>query len=153
MQPITVASFDSYMRVEGEFAKDYAIHQFEEIEIEKTLVQQAGEICAVIVEPMAQVAGSIRMNDAVYLKMLQDACDRYDVLLITDEVAVDFGRTGTMFACEQANSIPGFMCLSKGIAGGYLPLATVLTTNTVYEAFYDDYKNLTAFLHSHSYNR
>ena len=149
MQPITVASPDSYFRDEGESAKDYAIRQF--AEMEKTLQQHAGEVCAVIVEPLVQVAGNVRMYDAVYLKMLRDACDRHEVLLIADEVAVGFGRTGTLFACEQANISPDFICLSKGITGGYLPLAAVLTTDKVYQAFYDDYENLTAFLHSHSY--
>jgi adenosylmethionine-8-amino-7-oxononanoate aminotransferase len=119
--------------------------------MEKTLEEHAGEVCAVIIEPLVPVAGNVRMYDAVYLKMLRDACSRHDVLLIADEVAVGFGRTGTLFACEQAGISPDFMCLSKGLTGGYLPLATVLTTETVYEAFYDEYENLTAFLHSHSY--
>lgn len=149
MQPITVASPDSYFREEGESAKDYAIRQF--AEMEKTLEIHAGEVCAVIVEPLVQVAGNVRMYDAVYLTMLREACDRHEVLLIADEVAVGFGRTGTLFACEQANISPDFICLSKGITGGYLPLAAVLTTDKVYQAFYDDYENLTAFLHSHSY--
>ena len=149
MQPITVASPDSYFREEGESAKDYAIRQF--AEMEKTLEKHAGEVCAVIVEPLVQVAGNVRMYDAVYLTMLREACDRHEVLLIADEVAVGFGRTGTLFACEQANISPDFICLSKGITGGYLPLAAVLTTDKVYQAFYDDYENLTALLHSHSY--
>lgn len=149
MQPITVASPDSYFREEGESTADYAIRQF--AAMEQTLEEHAGEVCAVIVEPLVQVAGNVRMYDAVYLKMLREACDRHDVLLIADEVAVGFGRTGTLFACEQASISPDFICLSKGITGGYLPLAAVLTTDTVYQAFYDDYENLTAFLHSHSY--
>lgn len=149
MQPITVPSPDSYFREPGESAHDYAVRQF--AAMEQALEEHAGEVCAVIVEPLVQVAGSVRMYDAVYLKMLRAACDRHDVLLIADEVAVGFGRTGTLFACEQAGISPDFMCLSKGLTGGYLPLATVLTTDKVYQAFYDDYENLTAFLHSHSY--
>ena len=85
-----------------------------------------------------------------YLKRIRDICDRYRVHLIADEIAVGFGRTGTMFACEQADIRPDFICLSKGITGGYLPLSAVLTTDRVYAAFYDDAVSR-GFLHSHSY--
>jgi adenosylmethionine-8-amino-7-oxononanoate aminotransferase len=105
----------------------------------------------VIVEPLIQGAGGMRMYHPVYLKLLREACDRYDVHLIHDEIAVGFGRTGTMFACEQAGIRPDFLCLSKALTGGYLPLAACLTTDKVYQAFYDDYPTLRAFLHSHSY--
>lgn len=149
MQPITVASPDSYCREPGESARDYAVRQF--AAMEQALETHAGEVCAVIVEPLVQVAGNVRMYDPVYLKMLREACDRHGVLLIADEVAVGFGRTGTLFGCEQAGISPDFMCMSKGLTGGYLPLAAVVTTESVYQAFYDDYENLTAFLHSHSY--
>jgi adenosylmethionine-8-amino-7-oxononanoate aminotransferase len=87
----------------------------------------------------------------VYLQLLREACDRHGVHLIADEIAVGFGRTGTMFACEQAGISPDFLCLSKGLTGGYLPLSVVMTREAVYEAFYDDYTKLNAFLHSHSY--
>ncbi len=111
----------------------------------------ADEICAVIIEPLVQCAGSMRMYHPVYLELLRKACDKYDILLIADEVAVGFGRTGKMFACEHADISPDIMCLSKGLTGGYLPLSAVLTTDTIYDAFYDDYLNHSAFLHSHSY--
>jgi adenosylmethionine-8-amino-7-oxononanoate aminotransferase len=91
------------------------------------------------------------MYDPVYLALLREACDRHRVHLIADEIAVGFGRTGTLFACEQAGIRPDFMCLSKGLTGGYLPLSTVMTTETVYAAFYDEYTKLKAFLHSHSF--
>jgi len=87
----------------------------------------------------------------VYLTLLREACDRHQVHLIADEIAVGFGRTGTMFACEQAGIRPDFMCLSKGLTGGYLPLSAVMTTEAVYAAFYDEYVKLNAFLHSHSF--
>ena len=93
----------------------------------------------------------MRMHSPVYLELLREACDRHGVHLIADEIAVGFGRTGTMFACEQAGITPDFLCLSKGLTGGYLPLSVVLTGETVYEAFYDEYSQLRAFLHSHSY--
>jgi adenosylmethionine---8-amino-7-oxononanoate aminotransferase len=119
--------------------------------MESTLARHAHEVCAVIVEPLVQCAGNMRMYDPLYLTLLREACDRYQVHLIADEIAVGFGRTGTMFACEQAGIRPDFMCLSKGLTGGYLPLSTVMTTDRVYAAFYDEYVKLSAFLHSHSF--
>jgi adenosylmethionine-8-amino-7-oxononanoate aminotransferase len=93
----------------------------------------------------------MRMYHPVYLKLLREARDRYQVHLIHDEIAVGFGRTGSMFACEQADITPDFLCLSKALTGGYLPMAAVLTTDRMYRAFYDDYSTLRAFLHSHTY--
>jgi len=93
----------------------------------------------------------MRMYHPIYLSLLREACDRHDVHLIADEIAVGFGRTGTLFACEQAAITPDFLCLSKGLTGGYLPLSVVLTHDRIYEAFYADYVSLRGFLHSHSY--
>ena len=149
LEAIAVASPDAYGREKGETAAEYASRQF--ADMEQVLARCHGEICAVIVEPLVQCAGYMRMYDPVYLSLLRAACDRHNVHLIADEIAVGFGRTGTLFACEQANIAPDFMCLSKGLTGGYLPLSVVLTTDKVYEAFYDDYEKLSAFLHSHSY--
>lgn len=149
MDTISVPSPDCFFRDDGESCAAYSTRMFEHMRA--ALEQHADTVCAVIVEPLVQCAGSMRMYDPVYLKLLREACDHYNVHLIADEIAVGFGRTGTLFACEQALVSPDFMCLSKGITGGYLPLSAVLTTQSIYDAFYDEYQNLTAFLHSHSY--
>lgn len=119
--------------------------------VEEQLKQHHEELSAVIIEPLIQAAAGMKMYSPRYLQHLRALCTQYDVHLIADEVAVGFGRTGTMFACEQANISPDFMCLSKGLTGGYLPLSAVLTTDEIYAAFYDDYGKMKAFLHSHSY--
>ncbi|MGE0080636.1 MAG: adenosylmethionine--8-amino-7-oxononanoate transaminase [Thiohalomonadaceae bacterium] len=150
MESIAVPSPDCFHREAGESCAAYSERMF--AHMEAALEQHAGEVCAVIVEPLVQCAGYMRMYDPVYLRLLREACDRHQVHLIADEIAVGFGRTGTMFACEQAGITPDFMCLSKGLTGGYLPLSVVLTTDEVYQAFYCDYENIgAAFLHSHSY--
>ncbi|ANE54228.1 adenosylmethionine--8-amino-7-oxononanoate transaminase [Methylomonas sp. DH-1] len=149
MEVITVPGPDCYYREPGESWEAYSIRRF--ADMDRALAEHADQACAVIVEPLVQCAGNMRMYHPVYLKLLREACDKYGVHLIADEVAVGFGRTGTLFACEQADISPDFMCLSKGLTGGYLPLSAVLTGNRIYQAFYDDYQNLTGFLHSHSY--
>jgi adenosylmethionine-8-amino-7-oxononanoate aminotransferase len=149
MDVIEVPSPDCYAREPGESWECHSRRMFEHMET--ALQEHADQVCAVIVEPLVQCAGSMRMYHPVYLRLLRDACDRYGVHLIADEIAVGFGRTGTMFACEQAGISPDFLCLSKGLTGGYLPLSVVLTRESVYEAFYADYTSLRAFLHSHSY--
>lgn len=149
MEVITVPGPDCYNKEPGESWSDYSARRF--ALMDETLQQHAESVCAVIIEPLVQCAGNMRMYDPVYLTLLRAACDKYQVHLIADEIAVGFGRTGTLFACEQAAISPDFMCLSKGLTGGYLPLSAVMTTDAVYQAFYDDYQKLTAFLHSHSY--
>ena len=145
----TAASPDCYQREEGESWEDFSRRQFEHMKA--LLAEHHEEVCAVIVEPLVQCAGGMRMYHPVYLKLLREACDRYQVHLIADEIAVGFGRTGTLFACEQAGIRPDFLALSKGLTAGYLPICAVLTTDEIYQAFYDDYQTLRAFLHSHSY--
>ncbi|MCU0834519.1 MAG: adenosylmethionine--8-amino-7-oxononanoate transaminase [Chromatiaceae bacterium] len=149
MEVITAPSPDCFHREPGEDWEGYSRRRF--ADLERILAEQADQICAVIVEPLVQCAGSMRMYHPVYLQLLREACDRHGVHLIADEIAVGFGRTGTLFACEQAGVSPDFLCLSKGLTGGYLPLSAVLTHASIYAAFYDDYQRLTAFLHSHSY--
>lgn len=149
MEVITAPSPAGCYAESGESYESYARRQFSAME--QILQTRHDEIAAVIIEPLVQCAGGMRMHHPIYLTLLRQACDQYGVHLIADEIAVGFGRTGTLFACEQAQITPDFLCLSKGLTGGYLPLSVVLTTNEIYQAFYDDYTQLTAFLHSHSY--
>ncbi len=149
LTPITVPSPDCYRREPGVDCASHSREMFRHMEA--ALAKHAHEACAVIVEPLVQCASGMRMYDPVYLSLLREACNRHGVHLIADEIAVGFGRTGSLFACEQADITPDFMCLSKGLTGGYLPLSVTLTREAIYQAFYDDYEKLTAFLHSHSY--
>ena len=149
MEAITVPSPDCFLREPGQSCEEHSRLMFRHME--QALAQHAGHACAVIVEPLVQCAGYMRMYDPVYLRLLREACNHYQVHLIADEIAVGFGRTGTFLACERAGITPDFLCLSKGLTGGYLPLSVVMTTDRVYRAFYDDYTTLRAFLHSHSY--
>jgi len=120
-------------------------------EMREIFAGHEGEISAVIIEPLVQCAGGMRMYPPSYLTGLRALCDEYRIHLIADEIAVGFGRTGSMFACEQGGITPDFMCLSKGLTGGYLPMSAVMTSHAVYAAFYDEYTTLRGFLHSHSY--
>ncbi|WP_457599557.1 adenosylmethionine--8-amino-7-oxononanoate transaminase [Hydrogenimonas sp.] len=119
--------------------------------LEEILRRQGERIAAFIVEPLVQCAGGMHMYHPLYLSLAKELCERHNVHFIADEIAVGFGRTGTMFACEQAGVAPDFLCLSKGLTGGFMPLAVVLTTDGIYGSFYCDYLEYKAFLHSHSY--
>lgn len=110
------------------------------------------EVSAIIIEPLVQCAAGMKIYSPKYLIKLRELCDRYNINLIADEIAVGFGRTGKMFACEHANISPDIMCLSKGLTAGYMPLSLVLMGDKIYNAFYDEYNTMKAFLHSHSYS-
>lgn len=121
-------------------------------EAEKCFDRYADTTCAVIVEPLLQGSAGMRIYPPLYLKKLRALCDQTGVMLIADEIATGFGRTGKMFACDHAAITPDIMCLSKGLTGGYLPMAIAAATDKVYEAFYADYKEGKAFMHSHTYS-
>ena len=144
----TVASPDARRAEPGETGADVARRAADQLEV--TLARAHREIAALIVEPLIQGASGMVMYDPEYLRQARALCDRYGVHLIADEIAVGFGRSGSFFAYRQAGIRPDLLCLSKGISGGYLPLSTVLCTEDIYRAFYDDALGR-AFLHSHSY--
>ena len=120
-------------------------------DMERLLAQHAGDVAAVIVEPLVQGAAGMIVHPEGYLRAVRELCDRHGVLLICDEVAVGFGRTGRMFACEHEGVAPDFLCLAKGITGGYLPLAATLATERVYEAFLGEHEEFRTFFHGHTY--
>ena len=139
---------DAYLARPGESAADCAARAADALAA--LLERHAGEVCAVIVEPRVQCAGGMRMHHPDYLARVRELCDASGAFLIADEIAVGFGRTGTLFASESSGVMPDLLCLSKGLTGGFLPLAAVLATQAIYDGFLDDSRER-AFLHSHSY--
>ncbi len=139
---------DAYLAEPGESAAARAARAAKALA--ELFDQHPGEICALIVEPRVQCAGGMRMHDPSYLTRVRELCDAHGVFLIADEIAVGFGRTGPMFASQDSGVMPDLLCLSKGLTGGFLPLAAVLATQAIYDAFLDDSRER-AFLHSHSY--
>lgn len=152
LQSAQMPSPDSRLAEIGESEEAYALRCAEALE--HYVAQHHAELAALIIEPLVQGAAGMGMYHPVYLRRAREVCSRYQVHVIADEIAVGFGRTGTLFASEQAggkvSDIADFICLSKGITGGYLPLSVVLTTDVVYQAFYHD-QTVKGFLHSHSY--
>ena len=118
---------------------------------EKSFAEHADETAAIIVEPLLQGSAGMKVYPPLYLKKLRELCDKYNVHLIADEIATGYGRTGKMFAFDHAGVSPDIMCLSKGLTGGYMPMAVAITTQKIYDAFYDDYLKGKAFMHSHTY--
>jgi adenosylmethionine-8-amino-7-oxononanoate aminotransferase len=159
MQSAQMSSPDWRLAEAGEGADAFAMRCANALE--KYVSEHSHELAAFIIEPLVQCAAGMGMYHPVYLRRAREICTKYSVHLIADEIAVGFGRTGTMFACEQAHGVndkltesqkiqADFVCLSKGITGGYLPLSVVLTKDEIYQAFYDD-SIAKGFLHSHSY--
>ena len=144
----TIASPDARKAKSGENAEDVARQAAKKLE--ELFAKEHDNIAAIIVEPLVQCAGQMAMHSPEYLRLVRDLCDRYEVHLIADEIAVGCGRSGKFFACEHAGIWPDFLTLSKGISGGYLPLSLCLTTDQIYQAFYGD-QTQQGFLHSHSY--
>jgi adenosylmethionine-8-amino-7-oxononanoate aminotransferase len=144
----TVPSPDARQAAPGETPADVA--ERAAAALGEWLAEHAHQTAAVIIEPLIQCAAGMAMHDPLYLRRARELCDQHQVHLVLDEIAVGFGRTGTLFAHEQAGIRPDFLCLSKGLTGGTLPLSVVLSTDAVYAAFYDD-EVARGFLHSHSY--
>lgn len=124
---------------------------FHLMKLESTLAEHNEEIAAVVIEPLMQAAAGMIAHPAGFLKGVRDITQKYDVLLIADEVAVGMGRTGKMFACEHESVAPDFLCLAKGLTGGYMPLAATLTTGSIWRAFLGDYVESKTFFHGHTY--
>jgi adenosylmethionine-8-amino-7-oxononanoate aminotransferase len=148
-----VASPDARGALEGETAQDVARRAARDVE--RLFAERGKHIAAIIIEPLVQCATGMAMHDPLYLCLVRALCDHYQVHLILDEIAVGCGRSGTFFACEQATvdgkiAWPDFLCLSKGISGGYLPLSLVMTKDDIYQKFYS-IDVTRGFLHSHSY--
>lgn len=148
MQSAQMPSPDFRLAEAGEDAEAYALRCADQLE--QYVARHQQQLAAFIIEPLVQCAAGMGMYHPAYLRRAREICTQYAVHLIADEIAVGFGRSGTMFACEQAHITADFICLSKGITGGYLPLSAVLTTDAIYQAFYDDSPRK-GFLHSHSY--
>ncbi len=148
IQSAQMPSPDFRLSDDGESDEAFALRCADQLE--HYISEHHEQLAAFIIEPLIQCAAGMGMYHPVYIKRAREICTKYSVHLIADEIAVGFGRTGTMFACEQADVTADFICLSKGITGGYLPLSAVLTTDKVYQAFYDD-STIKGFLHSHSY--
>jgi adenosylmethionine-8-amino-7-oxononanoate aminotransferase len=120
--------------------------------LERALQTESETIAAVVIEPLVQGAAGMRLQPPGYLRAVRELCDRHGTLLVCDEVATGFGRTGTMFACQQEDVVPDFLCVAKGLSGGYLPIAATLTTDRVHDAFLGAHEDLRTFFHGHTFS-
>ncbi len=150
---VGAASLGGIATFNGPFATmGYPVSRFAEVEaLEQMSGDEAAEVNAVIIEPLIQGAAGMRLWPGGMLRRLREWCDRHGVFLILDEVMTGFGRTGRMFACEHEEVIPDFLCLAKGLTGGYMPLAATITNERVFEAFLGRYEELKTFFYGHSY--
>ena len=149
MENIHVEAPDCFRCPYGEDREHCQCECFEHAE--KAFAAHSKETAAIIVEPLLQGSAGMRVYPPLYLKKLRKLCDETGVLLIADEIATGFGRTGRMFACDHAGIAPDIMAISKGLTGGYLPMSVTVTTQAIYDAFYADYSEGKAFVHSHTY--
>lgn len=150
MDTIQIEAPDCYRCRYEKSRDDCTCECFEKAEI--AFERYAAQTAAIIMEPLLQGGAGMRIYPPLYLKKLRELCTKHDVLLIADEIATGFGRTGKMFACDHAGITPDFMCLSKGLTGGYMPMSITVTTDKVYNAFYADYSEGKSFMHSHTYS-
>ena len=149
MDNIHIEAPDCYRCPYGETRDTCSCACFEHAE--RAFAAHGHETAAMIVEPLLQGSAGMRIYPEEYLRKLRALCDEYDVLLIADEIATGFGRTGRLFACERAGITPDIMCLSKGLTGGYMPMSITVVKEKIYEAFYADWSEGKAFMHSHTY--
>jgi adenosylmethionine-8-amino-7-oxononanoate aminotransferase len=150
MDTVRVPAPDCYRCPYGQQRDSCRCECFEQAE--RYFERYAEQSCAIIIEPLLQGSAGMRIYPPLYLLLLRDLCDRYGVLLIADEIATGFGRTGKLFACDHAGISPDLLCISKGLTGGYMPMAITVTTDEIYDAFYADYATGRAFMHSHTYS-
>ena len=150
MDTIRIKAPDCYRCPYGKCRDNCDVECFKEAEIE--FEKHGNETAGVIIEPLLQGSAGMRIYPAKYLTKLRKLCDEYNVILIADEIATGFGRTGKMFAYDHAGVSPDIICLSKGLTGGYMPMSMTVTTQKIYDAFYADYLEGKAFMHSHTYS-
>ena len=150
MDILRIKAPDCYRCPYGQCRDNCKCECFEQAE--KVFEEYGNEICSIIIEPLLQGSAGMKIYPPLYIKKLRELCDEYNVILIADEIATGYGRTGKMFAFDHAGVSPDIMCLSKGLTGGYMPMSITVTSQKIYDAFYADYNTGKAFMHSHTYS-